>query len=328
MAICDFPIDAVYLWVDGADPEWQKRDLQAIKAWSTNNPSTISDESISTARYRDNGELRYSLRSLELYAPWINKVHIVVDKQKPTWLDCSKVNLVDQRDILPSGVACPVFNSNLIELCMHRIPGLSNHFLSFNDDFMLGAPTCPSDFFCSNGKPKIWLAPKINKSSPLVQKNSTRKIAENLTRKIILEKFGIYYPHKIKHYPRSYVCSAMQEMWSFFPAEVNRSLQARFRNEDNIITYLFYPYFLLASEKGISRKVSGLPQVLDFFRGRICHVGASLGDKNYKTKMRRIKFLKPLTFCINDSENATEADIIYLQNFLNTLFPKKSKFEL
>ena len=70
----DIKIDLVYLWVDGNDKEWQrKRNFWAEK-------SGLKEEiSLDICRYADNQELKYSLRSAEMYAPWINKIFIITN---------------------------------------------------------------------------------------------------------------------------------------------------------------------------------------------------------------------------------------------------------
>ncbi|MDR0763113.1 MAG: Stealth CR1 domain-containing protein, partial [Bacteroidales bacterium] len=84
----NFKIDIVYLWVDGSDPEWQKKRSEYIPA------STVSDRAVYAdafceGRYVNNDELRYSLRSVEKYANWVRKIFIVTDNQIPLWLDTS-----------------------------------------------------------------------------------------------------------------------------------------------------------------------------------------------------------------------------------------------
>ena len=56
------------------------------------------------ARYADRGELRYSMRSLHLFAPWVRRIHLVTAGQVPDWLDADhpRVNLVDHRDLFPA----------------------------------------------------------------------------------------------------------------------------------------------------------------------------------------------------------------------------------
>src|SRR5690606_39416404 len=88
------PIDVVYTWVDGADPEWNRQRAEALGA--PNNGVTMAPAADHEARFRSHDELRYSLRSLEMYAPWVRRVHIVTAGQVPYWLDTShpRVNLV------------------------------------------------------------------------------------------------------------------------------------------------------------------------------------------------------------------------------------------
>ena len=148
---CTFPIDVVYTWVDGNDAEWNAARERRL--------AEVSDATMRTrassgrARFVDRGELRYSMRSVHLLAPWVRRIHLVTAGQVPPWLDVDDpmINLVDHRDLLPAD-ALPTFNSHAIESVVHRIPGLSEHFLYFNDDFFLGRPTRPERFFTGAGQ--------------------------------------------------------------------------------------------------------------------------------------------------------------------------------
>lgn len=103
-------IDLVYLWVNGNDPKWQaKRDA------CIGRPS--GSQAHCKGRYADNGELKYSLRSAEKYAPWIRRIFIVTDNQIPEWLntDNQKVQIVDHTEIMPAE-CLPCFNSAVIEM--------------------------------------------------------------------------------------------------------------------------------------------------------------------------------------------------------------------
>lgn len=129
--------------------------------------ATSIDDSASESRYRDSEELRYSLRSLELFAPWVRKVYIVTDNQIPRWLNLNdpKIEIVPHSAIFEDQSFLPVFSSPAIESQLHRIPGVSHRFIYFNDDVMLGAPTFPDDFVRLDGAPRIYLAwevPKCN----------------------------------------------------------------------------------------------------------------------------------------------------------------------
>ncbi|MDE7072654.1 MAG: Stealth CR1 domain-containing protein, partial [Bacteroidales bacterium] len=90
-------IDLVYLWVNGNDPKWRAKRNAVIG--KTEEGSAVNCE----GRYADNDELKYSLRAVEMYAPWVRKIFIVTDNQRPEWLDTShpKIQIVDHTEILP-----------------------------------------------------------------------------------------------------------------------------------------------------------------------------------------------------------------------------------
>lgn len=138
-------IDLVYMWVNGNDPAWQAKRNATIGVTDTSNNNC-------KGRYADNDELKYSLRSIEKYAPWIHKIFIVTDSQVPVWLDTSnpKIQIVDHSEILPPE-ARPCFNSTVIEHHLYKIPGLAERFLLANDDTLLNKPVSPSTFLPRTG---------------------------------------------------------------------------------------------------------------------------------------------------------------------------------
>ena len=60
---------------------------------------SISERDLAASRFEDNEELRYSLRSLEQYAPWVRHVYIVTNGQIPYWLDMdnNRITLVSHK---------------------------------------------------------------------------------------------------------------------------------------------------------------------------------------------------------------------------------------
>ena len=138
-------IDFVIAWVDGNDPEWQarKRRLEG-KAGEDDQPE----------RYRDWGLLRYWFRGVEKFAPWCGKVFLVCDQEAPDWLrrDCDRLVIVRHEDYLPEAFR-PAFSSHPVELNIHRIPGLSQRFVYFNDDMFLLRPV-EETFFFRKGLPR------------------------------------------------------------------------------------------------------------------------------------------------------------------------------
>ncbi|XP_077270789.1 N-acetylglucosamine-1-phosphate transferase subunits alpha and beta isoform X1 [Temnothorax americanus] len=145
------PIDVVYTWVNGSD---------SLFLESLQKHVPVVDLSAAASRFSDKDELRYSLRSLEMYAPWVRHVYIVTNGQIPSWLDMDnpRVTLVTHEDIFLNKSDLPTFSSPAIESHVHRIPGVSDKFLYFNDDVMLGAEIWPEDFITQAGGQKVYLA--------------------------------------------------------------------------------------------------------------------------------------------------------------------------
>lgn len=145
-------IDFVIPWVDGDDPAWQSEKSKYSTA------DRHADAAAAVERFRDWGLLRYWFRGVEKYAPWVRKIHFVTSGKIPEWLDTSneKIHIVRHEDFIP-GEALPTFNCNVIERYLHKIPGLSEHFVYFNDDLFLISEIKEADLF-ANGKPRDMLA--------------------------------------------------------------------------------------------------------------------------------------------------------------------------
>lgn len=77
---------------------------------------------VSEARFDDKLELKFSLRSLEKYAPWVRHVYVVTNGQIPYWLnlDYEKVTLVSHEEIFLDEEHLPTFSSPAIESHIHR----------------------------------------------------------------------------------------------------------------------------------------------------------------------------------------------------------------
>ena len=150
-------VNVVYTWVDGSDPSFRG----SLEQYRDAEPHTRNPLVAGNRRFQDSNELLYSLRSLEAYAPWINRVFLVTNGQVPAWLklDHPRLRLVTHAAIFSDKADLPTFNSAAIEAHFHRIPGLSRLFLYFNDDMFLGQPVRREDFISASGKPRILIEP-------------------------------------------------------------------------------------------------------------------------------------------------------------------------
>lgn len=140
-------MDAVITFVDGSKEQWRRQYARAVGG----KPSFT--------RFRDWGTLRYLLRGIAQNAPWIRNVYLAVSDpdQVPEWANSANLKIVTHSQFIPAKLL-PTFSSNVIELWLHAIPGLSEEFIYFNDDVFLLNPCGPEDFFV-NGKPR--LSPRV-----------------------------------------------------------------------------------------------------------------------------------------------------------------------
>ena len=128
-------MDAVITYVNGLDPVWREEYSRAL-----NIPALDK-------RFRDWGTLKYLLRGIETYMPFVRNVYLVVSgrTQVPDWAS-ERLKVVTHKDIIPEKFL-PTFNSTTIEMFLHRIPGLDERFIYFNDDMFPVAPSSEEDYF-------------------------------------------------------------------------------------------------------------------------------------------------------------------------------------
>lgn len=309
-----FPIDLVYLWVDGNDPLWLKRRNEFDNAASKDSGSDCK------ARFIDNLELKYSLRSVERYAPWINNIFIVTDRQIPEWLDTSnpKIKIIDHTEILPQEVL-PTFNSCVIEHALFKIPGLSEYFIYANDDMFLNREATPEDFFTADGAPIIRLTRRLFRkltlalkekifNDPISNYNLTIQNAASLVKK----KYGKYIGHKTHHNIDAYRKSLYEHTFEVFKADILPTLSNHLRSDSDIQRNI-YSYVPIAEKKGkiefVTRKTS-----LRF----------PIEKLHYYKKLEKHN---PMFLCMNDSQYASDEARLCLREFLQKRFPEKSMFE-
>lgn len=144
-------IDAVILWVDGSDPVLAAKR----RKYSAGTSAETHDDIAGATRFADNGEVKWCVRSIERFAPWIRKIYIVTDGQDPQ-IRTKRIPLeIVDHTVIFRGYEqyLPTFNSLSLETMLWRIPGLSERFLYFNDDICLISPTSEEDFFTPDGRP-------------------------------------------------------------------------------------------------------------------------------------------------------------------------------
>ncbi|GIJ24585.1 exopolysaccharide phosphotransferase [Micromonospora lutea] len=308
-----FPIDVVYTWVDGTDPEWLRR-----RAAATGSP--YHSEAASAARFLSRDELRYSLRSLHLFAPWVRNVYLVTDDQVPGWLDQSApgIQVVSHREIFADRSVLPTYNSHAIESQLHHIDGLSEHFLYFNDDVFLGCEVLPRDFFLANGISRFFPSPALVPPGAPSGEDIPSSAAGKNNRGLITERFGTVLTQKMKHMPHALRRSVLYEIEETFAAEHSRTAASRFRSLTDIsIASSLHHYYAFHTGRAI-------PGELEYTIAELSHPDTPARLAHLLAKRDRH------VFCLNDAFSTEEdlaAQLKVVTPFLDTYFPVPSPWE-
>lgn len=307
-------IDLVYLWVNGNDPVWRNKRDETLKNYPNSNKTATCE-----ARFFDNNELLYSLRSVEKNIPWINKIFIVTDNQIPDWLNTNnpKIQVIFHQDIMPN-TALPSFNSVAIECCLPNIPGLEELFLYSNDDMFFNKMVAPSFFFTNEGYPIMRVKNKIGRrllckiKDFLLLKNNLGSLATIYTQDIVKKHLGkIKFPNSPLHGIDGYNKTDFQNFLVEFNEEINETIHHQFRMSNDLLRNAIYIYGHALSHGEICKK-----------RGNNLSFLNTCQDIE-----EQILHKKPEMFCINDSAHATDEDKKRVQQVLEHLFPEKSSFE-
>ena len=324
------PIDIVYSWIDGNNPEVKKE----IMYWR--NLEKPIGEAGTNNRFNTMDELRYSLRSVYQYAPWVRNVYIITSLHKiPEWFDEEigaeyGIYFIDDSELLET---VPVFNSLAKESVKHKIPGLSESYLYFNDDLFFGSKVKPRDFITKRGKAKVFLEPDSYVITDLEKIDPDDYFGRGLyfTRKTLLEVFNdiggteiepIFDTMRLKkHTPDIHFVSEDKAKAKTIPKLMHRTANARFRDIDQIYdNTLFDNYWKLARGKAV---MSDISYAYLYIRGN---------QEVEEHVFNHINKERPKVFCINDGikEETPETvqSILNFAAFLENYFPVVAPWEI
>lgn len=220
-------IDAVITHADFEDPVLQKQLVEYSKLSGTLNAKK-------TWRWKSNGEAKYCIKSIQKYAPFFRNIFLVVSgpSQIPKWInEVNGVTIVYHSDFFKDTTHLPTFNSMSIEHNIHRIKGLSENFVYFNDDVFICKPVTIKDFINSDNKIIIGL--EKGSYSPTGQPTgtdigfhsawkNTNKILDKIKKTPSREILG--------HIPQIQKKSVHRKIMGFFPYECTRTSSSKFRN--------------------------------------------------------------------------------------------------
>ncbi|MBO7053108.1 MAG: Stealth CR1 domain-containing protein [Alphaproteobacteria bacterium] len=333
----DDKIDIVYLWVDGSDKKW--RETRNFWYDKINHQTVEYANNLNDSLYRDNGELKYSLRSVFECAPWVNHIYIVTGfNQVPKWLDTNnpKISIVPHEAIMPKE-AIPTFNSNAIAMCIPNIPNLSEKFIIMNDDTFFNKPVSPSFFFDKRGR-AIVLYNKHKDMQRDIEK--WKSSVDRYTHTLILSALKIkdifgktYLKFRPSHGIDPYIKSSMIECKNhpLIKPDLDQQVFNKFRVRNALQMWLFELYAKMTN-KAVFKKArgykSGRHWLSNFIYNTIFMKSVHKSPvfcfdaKNQKQSIKHAPI-----FCINDSKYTTDETIKNNIDFLQKRFPQPSPFE-
>lgn len=327
-------IDFVMIWVDGNDPAWQ---AEKSKYDQTNKKGDSS-----VVRYRSWDNLQYWFRGVEKFAPWVNRIHFVTWGHIPEWLDTSnpKLNIVKHEDYIPKEYL-PTFSANTIELNLHRIEGLAEQFVFFNDDMFITKPVSEEDFF-KNGIPcdtfglniimfnkgtagffnanDVELINSNFKKSEVYARDKRKWFDRNNGLKTIIRTMclmpwdwfaGFFYDHL----PAAYLKSTFEKVWEAEEEVLEATCRDKFRNKTNVNQWLM-KYWQFAEGNYIPSKPLG----------KCFHIE----ENNFQEAYEAVRTAKYKLTCVNDTPKTSDfEDKKYkLIEAFEKILSDKSSFEL
>ena len=326
-------IDIVILWVDGNDVQWQQRFNEFAPQ------EKQIDIDCSEERFRDWGCLRYWFRGIEQFAPWVRKVHLVTADQVPDWInrECKKLHLVNHEDFIPKEYL-PTFNSCAIEDNIHRIEGLAEHFIFFNDDCFFTAPVTPERFFRKGLPTDMAVVNTIQSEGQMghITLNDLDVIHRHFNKRHVMgnvnqwfnlrygtfllrtltllpwPRFSGFYDH---HLPQAFCKQTLNEVWEAEPELMHETCCHRFRHITDVNQWLFRYWHLC---KGTFAPLNVM---------RDSHV-YYLTDTNFEEAIEAITKQKHNLIVLNDGPLSAFAEKKeQMQAAFETILPNKSMFE-
>lgn len=310
----DFDIDIVFSWVDGAAIEWQRARARRMRSY------VVGEGDDSQARFRQLDELKYALRSVYLFAPWVRNIYVVTDSPKPEWLaEHPRVTFVPSEGFFADKSVLPTHNSHAVESQLHNIPGLSEHFLYSNDDMFFGRPVGPDMFFSPGGVTRfIEATTRIGMGDSSLERSGFENAAR-VNRRLLRERFGRTITRHLEHTAAPLRKSVLRELEAEFPEDFARTAASTFRAASDIsVTNSLYHYYALLTGRAVLHTQAKVRYVDTTMR-------VGLTDMTRLLKRRNVDL-----FCLNDGsfpELEVEERANAVRSFLEAYYPIPAPWE-
>ncbi len=309
-----FDIDMVFSWVDGNDLELGARRAAAMAN------HVVGEGDDADARIRQIDELKYALRSVHAFAPWVRRIFIATDSPVPHWLaPHPKVTVVRAADHFSDPSALPAYNSHAVETQLHHIPGLAEHFLYSNDDMFFGRALSPTMFFSPGGVTKFIEAGTRIGLGVNHPERSGFENAARVNRQLLWERFGKIITRHLEHTAAPLRKSVLCELEGEFAADFARTQASRFRASTDIsVTNSLYHYYALMTGRAVQHEAAKVLYVDTTLRSGLAKLPKLLQKRTFDF------------FCLNDGsfpEVSAQQRAAVVGEFLQRYFPVPAPWE-
>ncbi len=307
-------VDMVFSWVDGSSTEFQRTRAAQMAEY------VVGEGDDGPARYRHVDELRYALRSVHMYAPWVRRIFIATDSPAPAWLiDHPKVTIVRSEEFFADTSVLPIHNSHAVEAQLHRIDGLAEHFLYSNDDMFFGRAVEPELFFSPAGLTRfVECGIRIGAGGQALHR-SGHDNALRVNRALLRERFGRTITRDLEHCATPLRRSVAAEVERAFPEDFARTAASRFRSATDIsVTNSLYHYYAQFTGQAIATTTPRVRYVQTT-------LAASLSGMERLARRRDVDM-----FCLNDGgagEMPEELRVRTVTDILERMFPVRAPWE-
>ena len=314
------PIDIVIKYIDLSDKELNREGIKQVK----------KDE--------DNQELKYSVRSIIQYAPWVRKIFIIMPNKKVRYFKPydeikDKFVYIKDKDLIGFDSAnSAVFQFNLFRL---KSFGLSDNFIYMDDDYFFGKELKKSDFF--------YYDEEIKKVLPFVCAHDFKEMDYNETISLYNKLFDskkMLDPHKFWGWKLSILASEKLLLENFNIKPMITSFFTHVAVPLNIHDIEECYDLILRRYKYIEETLYSLERHILILQSEHLFVLYALNIKQRKVhsisynfiplESLRLEYLYAPLYVINtngDSIN-TDKDFKNMKDILEKRYPERTKYEL
>lgn len=233
-------IDLVIPMVFPHDTEWQREYRRCHSGDATKN-----------VRWRSWGTEELLVQCVMKWMPWIRHIHLLLasESQEQPWMTemtarSQQIIIHYHKDFIPEQYL-PCYTSCCIEMFLHRIPELSEHFIYGNDDMFPLSPLEPEDFFCTQESHGPVLPCQRLTENPFPANPNTFQRKCLNQQNMVAKPFGKYYARtwlRNGHSMAPMLKSVCEKVWQLHGDEIRRYLSPMKRDEHSYSQYVYVLY--------------------------------------------------------------------------------------